>query len=83
MATKLPAQELCVAKSFSLKRGLLNAIRLKSQTLGVSMSAYLSGLVCADLAGDGFLPRTDVINNVGSPRDRRGVVVPGFDLEDD
>jgi hypothetical protein len=83
---RLPPEELCVAKSFSLKRALIAAIRTRAAHLGISMSRYLSILVCQDLAkgldsplslgGSGTQMPTKV-----EPSPGRGVVVE-LDLED-
>jgi hypothetical protein len=42
-------EELCVAKSFSLKRNLIAGIRARAAYLGLSMSAYVATLVHNDL----------------------------------
>jgi len=77
--------ELCVAKSFSLPRKLIAAIRGRAAHLGVSMSAYVATLVKNDLVRGidaplslepGKVP-TSAVGQSG-----RGVVVE-FDLEDD
>ena len=77
--------ELCVAKSFSLRRKLIAAIRGRAAHLGVSMSAYVATLVKNDLVRGidaplslepGKVP-TSAVGQSG-----RGVVVE-FDLEDD
>jgi len=38
-------EELCVAKSFSLKRNLIAGIRLRARYLNMPMSAYVATLV--------------------------------------
>jgi len=43
-------EEICVAKSFSLKRNLIAGIRLRARYLGMPMSAYVAALVHNDLA---------------------------------
>ena len=83
-------EELCVAKSFSLKRNLIAGIRLRARYLKMPMSAYVAALVHNDLAYG--LERPFAI----SPRDLpvyseppkqepqrpRGVVVE-FDMSDE
>jgi hypothetical protein len=80
-------EELCVAKSFSLKRNLIAGIRLRSAHLKMPMSAYVAALIHNDLVYG--IKRPFSI----SPRDlpvypelpkrepvpSRGVVVPGFE----
>ena len=42
-------EELCVAKSFSLKRKLVNGIRIRAGRLNMPMSVYVAMLVHNDL----------------------------------
>jgi hypothetical protein len=42
-------EELCVAKSFSLKRNLIAGIRVRARYLKMPMSAYVATLVHNDL----------------------------------
>jgi hypothetical protein len=42
-------EELCVAKSFSLKRKLVNGIRARAAYLGMPMSNYVATLIHNDL----------------------------------
>ena len=68
-----------MAKSFSLKRKLLRAIRARAAYLGLSMSAYISTVVRNDLAKGMNAPLS--IEPAPTQSSPRGVVVPGFDLE--
>ena len=80
---RLPPEELCVAKSFSLRPNLITAIRVRASCLGVSMSAYISTVVRNDLAKGMNAPLS--IQPEGAPlresQSPRGVVVE-FDPED-
>jgi hypothetical protein len=83
-------EELCVAKSFSLKRNLIAGIRLRAAALKMPMSAYVATLVHNDLAYGlqrplSLSPRELPIYPDPKPPSPRvcGVVVPGFDLEDE
>ena len=81
-------EELCVAKSFSLKRNLIAGIRLRARALKMSMSAYVAALVHNDLAYGlerpfAISPRDlPIYPDVKPPRAPRGIVVD-FDLEDE
>jgi len=81
--------ELCVAKSFSLKRNLIAGIRIRARYLRMPMSAYVATLVHNDLARgiDGSLslnpwelPRYP--DPPKPPSQPRGVVVD-FDMSDE
>jgi hypothetical protein len=77
---RLEPEEICVAKSFSLRRKLITAIRARAAYLGVSMSAYISTVVRNDLAKGMNAPLSIEPAPTGqSPT--RGVVVE-FDPED-
>jgi hypothetical protein len=79
---RLPSEELCVAKSFSLPRKLIAAIRTRATHLGISMSGYIAALVHNDLArGEGAPLLIDAAGAKGQPSKPRGVVVPGFELD--
>ena len=84
-------EELCVAKSFSLKRNLIAGIRLRARALKMSMSAYVAALVHNDLVYGierpfSISPRDlpvypDLCKSAQPPVQPRGVVVPEFDLD--
>ena len=87
-------EELCVAKSFSLKRNLIAGIRVRAAYLRMPMSAYVAALVHNDLVRgiDASLSRDprELPVNIDEykstklhPPPSRGVVVPGFDLAED
>jgi hypothetical protein len=80
--------ELHVAKSFSLQRKMIAAIRVRAKALGVSMSTYVATVIRNDLEGGTesplsilSVPNTDPHKSTQPPQSqsRRGVVVPGFD----
>jgi hypothetical protein len=84
--------ELCVAKSFSLKRNLIAGVRAKSARLGVAMSVYVAALIRNDLARGldaplalGISPESKrplpAQSITTSPSCPRGVVVPESDLD--
>jgi len=82
-------EELCVAKSFSLKRNLIAGIRIRAAYLKMSMSAYIAALVHNDLVYG--IERPLAINPRDLPvypdkskstRAPRGVVVE-FDMSDE
>jgi hypothetical protein len=84
-------EELCVAKSFSLKRNLIAGIRVRARYLGMPMSAYVAALVHNDLArGIGAplslspweLPIYADPCKSAEPPSPRGVVVE-FDMSDE
>ena len=74
--------EIKLSVSFSLSRKMVAAIRERATFLNISMSRYLSILVCHDLAGgmDTPLSLGPVATRQSPPR---GMVVPEFDLEDE
>ena len=73
-------KELCVAKSFSLKRKLIAGIRARAAYLDLSMSTYVATLVHNDLVRGIQAPLSiDPSREVPSGR---GVVVE-FDLEEE
>jgi hypothetical protein len=77
-------EELCVAKSFSLKRNLIAGIRLRARYLGLPMSAYVAALVHNDLVRGidrpfSISPWELPVYLDSKPPAPRGVVVPGFD----
>jgi hypothetical protein len=83
-------EELCVAKSFSLKRNLIAGIRLRASALKMSMSAYVAALVHNDLVYGLQRPLSINPRDVpvypdprpkGEPMRPRGVVVSEFDLD--
>jgi hypothetical protein len=45
----MPNEKLCVAKSFSLRRELIAAIRTRAMALGTSMSSYVAAALERDL----------------------------------
>jgi hypothetical protein len=73
--------ELCVAKSFSLRRKLITAIRARAACLGVSMSAYISAVVRNDLAKGMNAPLSIEPEGASGGPSGRGVMVE-FDPED-
>jgi hypothetical protein len=78
--------ELCIAKSFSLKRKLIAAARSRAKALGVSTSGYIAALIHNDLARGGDAPLS-IEPKAERPlsaveQSGRGVVVPGFDEAD-
>jgi len=83
-------KELCVAKSFSLKRKLIAGIRARAAYLGMPMSAYVAALVHNDLVrgiqaplsiSPWEVPLYAAPCKSAKPPSPRGVVVPGFDLD--
>jgi hypothetical protein len=76
--------ELCVAKSFSLKRKLIAGIRLRARYLKMPMSAYVAALVHNDLERgmDAPLQIDAGKSTEAPPQQSRGVVVE-FDLSED
>ena len=79
--------ELCIAKSFSLKRRIITAVRVRAKALNISMSTYITALIHNDLEQGREAPlsidaskSTTLSPPSPSPR---GVVVPGFDLADE
>jgi len=84
-------EELCVAKSFSLKRNLIAGIRLRARYLKMPMSAYVAALIHNDLVRGIEAPLTripaevpikiDAHKSTKPPPSPRGVVVD-FDLWD-
>jgi hypothetical protein len=81
-------EELCVAKSFSLKRNLIAGIRVRAAYLGMPMSGYVAALVHNDLVfgikrpfsiSPRDLPVYPEPRPKGEPAPSRGVVVD-FDL---
>jgi hypothetical protein len=81
-------EELCVAKSFSLKRKTIAAIRQRAAYLGISMSTYVSTVLRRDLARGREAPFALGETTPGQkPVDKdvspspRGVVVPEFELD--
>ena len=83
-------EELCVAKSFSLKRNLIAGIRLRARYLKMPMSAYVAALVHNDLVrgiqaplsiSPWEVPLYAAPCKSAKPPSPRGVVVPGFDLD--
>jgi hypothetical protein len=81
-------EELCVAKSFSLKRSVISAIRARAAYLGIPMSAYVSRVLRRDLARGiqapftlGTSPEEEEPPGSQSVASQRGVVVPEFDLD--
>jgi hypothetical protein len=85
-------EELCVAKSFSLKRNLIVGIRLRARYLAMPMSAYVAALVHNDLARGINRPFSinpwelpvypDPGKSTKAPSQPRGVVVD-FDVSDE
>ena len=84
--------ELCVAKSFSLKRNLIAGVRAKSARLGVAMSVYVAALIRNDLArgldaplalgGSSPAEKPAPTKIITAPSSSpRGVVVPGFEAD--
>ena len=85
-------EELCEAKSFSLKRKLIAGVRERAKHLGIAMSVYVAALIRNDLArgldaplalGDSSptekpAPTKIITAPSSSPR---GVVVPGFEAD--
>jgi hypothetical protein len=49
MRTKMPDEKICVAKSFSLRRELIVAVRTRARALGTSMSSLVAAAVERDL----------------------------------
>jgi hypothetical protein len=82
-------EELYVAKSFSLKRKLIAAIRVRARALGISMSAYVATLIRNDLVRGTQAPlwidacKSTELSPSPPSSSPRGVVVPEFDLADD
>ena len=79
-------QELCVAKSFSLKRNLIAGIRVRARYLRMPMSAYVATLVHNDLvrgieAPFSISPWELPVYADPKPPSPRGVVID-FDLWD-
>jgi hypothetical protein len=81
--------DLYIAKSFSLQRKLIAAIRVRARALGISMSAYVATLVRNDLARAGEAPLSILsdpdaqqVTPPPSPslQQPRGIVVPEFEL---
>ena len=74
--------ELCIPKSFSLKRKLIAAVRTRAKALNISMSTYVGTLIHNDLARGVNAPLSLEPSatplNVG--QSGRGVVVPEFEL---
>ena len=77
--------ELCIAKSFSLRRRVIAAIRARAKALNISMSTYVATLIHNDLVRGVNAPLSlEPAATVGTGQPPpRGVVVPGFDLEAD
>ena len=80
-------EELCVAKSFSLKRNLIAGIRLRAAALKMPMSAYVATLVHNDLvrgieAPFSISPWELPVYADPKPPSPRGVVVE-FDMSDE
>jgi hypothetical protein len=80
-------QELCVAKSFSLKRNLIAGIRVRARYLRMPMSAYVATLVHNDLvrgieAPFSISPWELPVYADPKPPSPRGVVVE-FDMSDE
>jgi hypothetical protein len=73
--------ELCIAKSFSLRRKLIAGIRARAAYLDLSMSTYVATLVHNDLVRGIQAPLS--IDTSREAPSGRGVVVPGFDLEEE
>jgi hypothetical protein len=83
-------EELCEAKSFSLKRKLIAGVRERAKHLGVAMSVYVAALIRNDLARGIDAPLalgetspkeplpTQSITTAPHPR---SVVVPGFEAD--
>ena len=79
-------EELCVAKSFSLKRNLIAGIRVRAAYLRMPMSAYVATLVHNDLvrgieAPFSISPWELPVYADPKPPSPRGVVID-FDLWD-
>jgi hypothetical protein len=74
--------ELCVPRSFSLRRKMIVAVRVRAKALGVSMSAYITALIHNDLARGLDAPLSLEPVAAEQPPRPSGVVVPGFGLED-
>jgi hypothetical protein len=77
---RLPPEELCVAKTFSLKRKTIAAIRSRAAHLGLSLSSYLSALIHNDLVRGFDAPL--LLEPSPAPQPHKGVVVQGFERED-
>ena len=78
---RLEPEEIHVAKSFSLRRKLITAIRARAACLGVSMSAYISTVVRNDLAKGMNAPLSIEPEGASGGPSGRGVMVE-FDPED-
>jgi hypothetical protein len=86
-------EELCVAKSFSLKRNLIAGIRLRARYLRMPMSAYVAALVHNDLVYGiqrpfAISPRDvplypEPCKSAQAPAQTPQGVVVDFDLEDE
>jgi hypothetical protein len=83
-------EELCEAKSFSLKRKLIAGVRERAKHLGVAMSVYVAALIRNDLARGidaplalGISPEQEPLptQSITTPPSPRGVVVPGFEAD--
>jgi hypothetical protein len=84
----MESEELCVAKSFSLKRNLIAGIRLRARYLKMPMSAYVAALVHNDLIRGiktplSISPWELPVYADPKPSSPRGVVVPEFDMSDE
>jgi hypothetical protein len=73
--------ELCIPKSFSLKRKMIAAARARAKALGVSTSGYVAALIHNDLER-GMAAPLSIESSQRAEQSPKGVVVPGFDLED-